>query len=176
MSGPLSHTDSQFLKHFFSMIAALAAILILLAIFAHVINSNSPKPANPGLNKVVGERLAPVGGVYAGNTGQAALEQAKAAAEKAAAAQVAYGGTTDGKTIFGDLCHTCHEAGIAGAPKLGDKAEWGPRIAQGIDTLVSHAIHGYTGKTGVMPAKGGNPALTDAQVKATVEWMVSQAK
>ena len=94
----------------------------------------------------------------------------------AAAAQVAYGGTTDGKTIFGNLCHTCHENAATGAPVITDKGEWAPRVAQGLDTLVKHASEGYTGKKGVMPARGGNPSLTDAQVKATVEWMVSQVK
>ncbi|HJU08981.1 MAG TPA: c-type cytochrome, partial [Rhodanobacteraceae bacterium] len=80
-----------------------------------------------------------------------------------------------GKTIYGNLCHSCHDAGVTGAPKLGNKADWAPRIAEGIDTLVKHAIDGYTGPDGNhMPAKGGNPALTDAQVEATVKWMVSQ--
>ena len=84
--------------------------------------------------------------------------------------------STDGKTIFDNLCHSCHTAGIAGAPKVGDKAEWAARIAQGADTLDKHAIEGFTGKTGVMPAKGGNPALTDEQMKAVVAWMIEQSK
>ena len=58
----------------------------------------------------------------------------------------------------------------AGAPKVGEKAVWAPRIAQGKDALYEHAIKGK----GVMPAKGGNPALTDDQVKATVDWMLEQ--
>ena len=70
----------------------------------------------------------------------------------------------------------CHGAGVAGAPKLGDKADWGPRIAQGNDTLYQHAIQGFQGKKGVMPPKGGNTALPDDQVKAAVDYMVSQAK
>ena len=94
----------------------------------------------------------------------------------AAASQVAYGGTTDGATIFGNLCKTCHETGAGGAPKISDKAAWAPRVAQGLDTLVKHATEGFTGKSGVMPPKGGNPALTDEQIKATVTWIVSQVK
>jgi cytochrome c5 len=104
------------------------------------------------------------------------MQAAAEAAAKAAASQVAYGGTTDGKTIFGNLCQTCHLAGVAGAPKVGDKAAWAPRVAEGVETLIKHATEGYTGKSGVMPAKGGNAALNDAQIKATVEWMVSQVK
>ncbi|RYY90710.1 MAG: cytochrome c5 family protein, partial [Comamonadaceae bacterium] len=57
-----------------------------------------------------------------------------------------------------------------------DKADWGPRIAQGNDTLYEHAIKGFQGKKGVMPAKGGNTALPDADVKAAVDYMVSQAR
>ena len=59
---------------------------------------------------------------------------------------------------------------------MSDKAAWAPRVAQGMDTLLKHAIEGFTGNTGVMPAKGGNPALTDEQMRATVEWMVEQVK
>jgi cytochrome c5 len=65
---------------------------------------------------------------------------------------------------------------VAGAPKLGDKAAWGPRIAQGIDTLYTHSIKGFQGKAGMMPPKGGNMALSDADVKAAVDYMVAQSK
>ena len=76
--------------------------------------------------------------------------------------------------IFNNLCTGCHTSGAGGAPTL-DKAHWTARIAEGKDALYDHAIHGYTGPDGgVMPAKGGNPALTDEQVKATVDWMLSQ--
>lgn len=176
MSNPITKTDAVFLKRFALLIGFLAVVAILLGGLAMHIYSKNPPPQNPDKEKILAERIAPVGGVYAGDTGRAAMQAAQADAAKAAASQVAYGGTTDGKTIFGSLCHSCHETGVAGAPKVGDKAEWGPRIAQGVDTLVKHAIEGFTGKTGVMPAKGGNPALNDAQVKATVEWMVSQVK
>ena len=80
------------------------------------------------------------------------------------------------KVIFGDLCQTCHTTGAGGAPKITDKAAWAPRVAEGIDTLIKHATEGFTGKSGTMPPKGGNPALNDAQIKATVEWIVSQVK
>lgn len=82
----------------------------------------------------------------------------------------------DGKAVFDKTCTACHTAGIAGSPKLGDKAAWGPRIKQGKDMLYKHAITGFTGKTGTMPAKGGNTALADADVKAAVDFMVSKSK
>lgn len=176
MTNPIPNTDSVFLKHFAMLIGSLGVLALLLVVLSTYIYNANPPAENPNKAAMIDQRIAPVGGVYAGNTGRAAMQAAQDAATKAAASQVAYGGTTDGKVIFGSLCHSCHETGVAGAPKVGDKAEWAPRIAEGVATLVKHAIEGYSGKTGVMPPKGGNPALNDAQVKATVEWMVSQVK
>ena len=70
----------------------------------------------------------------------------------------------------------CHQTGVAGAPKLGDKADWGPRIAQGKDTLYKHATEGFNGNKGAMPAKGGNPALKDDEIKTIVDFMVSKSE
>ena len=124
--------------------------------------------------------IAALGAWLAAGTAQAQLPtipvEALKAAAAAAASQVAYGGTTDGKTIYDNLCTGCHTSGAGGAPKL-DAVGIGARMAaQGMDELVKKAIEGFTGSAGVMPAKGGNPALTDEQVKATVEWMVAQSK
>ncbi len=80
-----------------------------------------------------------------------------------------------GKGVYGKTCAMCHAAGVAGAPKPGDKADWGPRIAQGKDTLYKHAIEGFTGAKGLMPAKGAAPNLTDAEVKAAVDFMVDKS-
>lgn len=99
-------------------------------------------------------------------------EQGAAPAEETAVAQVADGG----KQAYGKICFACHTAGVAGAPKLGDKAVWEPRIAQGMDTLISHAINGFQGKTGAMPPKGGLPSMSDEDVAAAVSYMVEQAK
>lgn len=79
-----------------------------------------------------------------------------------------------GEKLFGSVCTTCHTAGLMGAPKLADKADWAPRIAQGKDTLYKNAIVGYQGKSGVMPARGGSQA-SDEEVKAAVDYMVSKA-
>ncbi|MFO1253594.1 cytochrome c5 family protein [Inhella sp.] len=81
-----------------------------------------------------------------------------------------------GKSVFNKTCALCHSAGVAGAPKPGDKADWGPRIAQGNDTLYKHAIEGFNGAKGAMPARGGGASLTDEQVKAAVDYMVNQSK
>jgi cytochrome c5 len=80
-----------------------------------------------------------------------------------------------GKKAYDTACIACHGAGIAGAPKLGDKAAWSARIGQGASVLYDHAIKGFQGKVGVMPAKGGS-ALPDADVKAAVDYMVAAVK
>lgn len=77
-----------------------------------------------------------------------------------------------GKSVFGKTCAMCHAAGVAGAPKPGDKADWGPRIAQGKDTLYKHALEGFTGAKGQMPARGASTTLSDDEVKAAVDYMV----
>ena len=176
VTNPVTSTDRVFLRHFSMVIGFLVMVMFVLQGLAWYLYSNNPPPENPKHQQEVEARIAPVGGVYAGDTGRAALLAAQEAAKKAAESQVAYGGTLDGKTIFGNLCKTCHENAATGAPVLTDKGAWAPRIAQGMDTLFTHAINGFNGSKGAMPAKGGNPSLTDAQVKATVQWMVSQAK
>jgi cytochrome c5 len=177
VSGSITKSDQSFLRQFSMMIGGLAVLTVVLILSALAIYSHEPKETNPNEPAKIAERIAPAGAVYAGNTGRAAMQAAADAASKAAASQVAYGGTTDGKAIYDHLCTSCHTAGIAGAPKLGDKSMWGPRIAQGLDVLVKHATEGYHGPDGnFMPPKGGNPALSEAQVKAAVSWIVGQAK
>ena len=83
---------------------------------------------------------------------------------------------TVGKSVYGKVCAMCHAVGAAGAPKPGDKTDWAPRIAQGNDTLYKHAIEGFTGAKGMMPARGANAALTDDEVKAAVDYMADQAR
>ncbi|WP_227429955.1 c-type cytochrome [Psychrobacter sp. I-STPA6b] len=76
----------------------------------------------------------------------------------------------DGKAVYDAICHTCHAAGLLGAPKYGDAGAWGPRIAQGKATLYDHAIHGI----GAMPAKGGAD-IPDEEVENAVNYMVEAA-
>ena len=82
----------------------------------------------------------------------------------------------DGATVYKSVCRTCHGTGVMGAPKYGDKAGWADRISNGIATLEEHAIKGYKGKKGMMPAKGGRASLSDDEVKAAVAYMVDSAK
>ncbi len=80
-----------------------------------------------------------------------------------------------GKTTYESSCTACHAAGVAGAPKYGDSAAWKDRLGQGTDELYSNAINGFKGKTGFMPPRGG-ANLSDAAVKAAVDYMVAGVK
>ena len=163
--------DLDFLKRFSLVIVFLTVVTGGLIVLSYFVHKSLPTEVDPGVAARTAARIAPVGAVYAGDTGAAAQAAAAAAAAASAAAQVAYGGTLDGSVIYGNLCAGCHTSGAGGASKM-VRADWTARLAQGADTLHRHAIEGFTGATGVMPAKGGNPALTDEQVIATVDWMV----
>ncbi|MBT9539076.1 c-type cytochrome [Thiobacillus sp.] len=105
---------------------------------------------------------------------EAAAPEAPAAAAPAPAEPVV-AENAQGKKIYGNVCSMCHAVGAAGAPKPGNKADWGPRIAQGKDMLYKHALEGFTGAKGVMPARGGSTTLSDEDVKAAVDFMADQS-
>lgn len=76
-----------------------------------------------------------------------------------------------GEAVVGAVCAACHSSGALGAPKIGDKAAWAPRIAQGYETLIKHAIEGIRS----MPARGGNATLTDNEVANAIAYMANQS-
>jgi len=118
---------------------------------------------------------APVAAVPATVPAAAAPLAAAAPVAGAPVAGLAVASADTGKKAYDTACIACHGAGIAGAPKLGDKAAWSARIGQGASVLYDHAIKGFQGKAGVMPPKGGS-ALPDADVKAAVDYMVASVK
>ncbi len=105
--------------------------------------------------------------------GPAATPAAPAAPAPAAAPAIA--SADSGKKAYDAACIACHGAGIAGAPKFGDKAAWTARLGQGANVMYEHALKGFQGKTGFMPPKGGS-TLPDAEVKAAVDYMVAAVK
>lgn len=167
--------DLDFLKKFSLVILFLMLVTAGLIGMAAWLHRAIPAEVPEAVVQQRLDRIAPVGEVYAGSTGAAAQAAAAAAAAAQAASQVAYGGTLDGGVIYQNLCAGCHTSGAGGAPTL-DHAHWDARLAQGVETLHRHAIEGFTGSAGVMPPRGGNPALTDEQVIASVDWMIDNLK
>ena len=111
-----------------------------------------------------------------GSAAQTAPAEARAPAKAAPVeARVAPARTPDtgaGKTVYQMSCAACHTSGVAGAPKLGDTSAWASRVAQGMPALYARAIKG----TGAMPPKGGNAGLPDTEVRAAVDFIVSQVR
>lgn len=95
-----------------------------------------------------------------------------AAQKPQAAAAPAKPGAVDGKAVYDKVCVACHQQSVAGSPPLGDKTAWAPRIQTGVDAMVQSVVKGK----GAMPPKAGNPALSEAEIRAAVEFMVSQSK
>ncbi|PKO71678.1 MAG: cytochrome c5 family protein [Betaproteobacteria bacterium HGW-Betaproteobacteria-14] len=108
---------------------------------------------------------APTAAAPAPATAAAAPAPAPAAAAPAA-------GAGNGKKVYDGACVACHASGVAGAPKLGDKGAWAPRLATGLDALTASVIKGK----GAMPPKGGNTSIPDADIRAAVEYMAAAAK
>ena len=77
-----------------------------------------------------------------------------------------------GSEVYGAVCLACHTTGAAGAPVIGDASSWAPRVEQGMDTLITHAINGYN----AMPAKGGCASCPDEEIQAAIEHMVAESK
>jgi cytochrome c5 len=121
-----------------------------------------------GTGSSVAERIKPVAQVNV-----ASAETPREPVKSAAAAPPP---SRNGQQVYQASCVACHDAGIAGAPKLGDKSQWAKHIAKGLDTLYASAVNGVQGSAGAMPAKGGNPALSNTEVRAAVDYMVARSK
>jgi cytochrome c5 len=157
---------------------ALIVAIVLLAQLAMNLYADRSRKNDPAMSDAaIEKRIAPVAKLVVDPNAPAPTPPAQPAtpvAQVAAAApaQGAAAGADAGKATFEKVCSACHGTGVLGAPKFGDKAAWAPRIAQGKDTLYNAALHGLR----AMPAKGGNPSLSDADVKAAVDYMVNAAK
>jgi cytochrome c5 len=174
MSQNPSHTkhDKHFFDSFMVVLGMLVAVAIVLIIVARLIGGATQSVYVTDDDRVrlaTAERIAPVGKVAVSGQDNSALEPPKEA--KAAPAQ-----DMDGEQAFNMACMACHGAGVAGAPKVGDKSAWGPRVAQGNATLYEHALKGFQGKAGFMPARGGNSTFTDKTVTNAVDYMVKAAR
>lgn len=162
-------TDRDFYRVFSGLLGALVALTVVLFVLATMIvsGSNLNKKNDAAAAKAVAQRIKPIGEV-AVSGGGSVMDSVVASANAAPADK--------GKSVYDATCAACHGAGVAGAPKFGDKAAWKDRIAKGNAALYNNAIKGFQGKSGFMPPKGGNTGLPDADVKAAVDYMVSKAK
>jgi cytochrome c5 len=157
-----------------SMILGVSIVLMLFIFILVAHHRDVPdrvqqhRGALLGTGSSVAERIKPVGQV------EVASAETRKEPVKIVAAASSPG--RDGQQVYQVSCVACHDAGIAGAPKLGDKGQWAKRIAKGLDTLYASAVNGVQGSAGAMPAKGGNPALSNAEVKAAVDYIVARSK
>jgi cytochrome c5 len=161
-------------------VALIVGIYLIVQLALHAYAGRSMKNDPSMSDTAVKSRIAPVAQLAIDPNAPVAAA-APAAAQPAVASVAipppappakAASGAGSGKATYDSVCHVCHAAGVAGAPKFGDKAAWAPRIKQGIAALHATALKGK----GAMPPKGGNPSLSDADVAAAVDYMVSAAK
>jgi cytochrome c5 len=157
--------DRVFLRQFSLVIAGFMVLTVALIFLARYVEPEPETDRNPSQAILAEKRVAPVGAVRSGDEGAAALAEAQAVMVAAAPAEEV---VVDGPTVYGGLCMTCHDAGVAGAPIKGSE-QMGERLAtKGLDMLVQNAINGIN----AMPARGGNPSLTDEQIRVAVEYML----
>lgn len=148
-----------------AVLSFVVPVLVIVAIAHLVMGGIKVDPKSLAFSEqATAARLKPVGEVTVGDAPSA---PAAPAAGPATVSQA-----KSGDQVYQSACALCHGAGVAGAPKFGDKAAWKTRIAQGADTLHTNALKGIR----MMPPKGGNAALSDAEVKAAVDYMVAQSK
>ena len=152
------------------LLAFLIPVIGIVMIASFVTGGLKVNPRNAA---TVAERLKPVGQVIIGEVpaelvAPGTTQPAAGAPVKTAAA----GGAEAGKNLYNTVCMACHAAGVAGAPKLSDKAAWNTRIAQGKAALYNSVLKGKN----AMPPKGGAMSAADADIKAAVDYMVSQAR
>jgi cytochrome c5 len=161
------------------VVLAFAVPITLIVMLVHLVTSGGDLPVNhPGMSgEAVAKRLRPVGEVVIDPNQPApvaapATVAAAAPVSGAKSAPAGHPATGKGKSVYDATCNVCHAAGVAGAPKTGDKAQWAARLKAGMSALYASSIKGKN----AMPPKGGNLALTDADVNAAVDYMVGLVK
>jgi cytochrome c5 len=143
------------------LLSFLVPIIGILLIVQLVLSGVSPDPGAV-TPEAVAARIQPV----------ARFEVGASAPAPAATGKAGKAGPADGKSVYDKVCFACHQQSVAGSPKLGDKEAWAPRIKTGVNSLMQSVIKGK----GAMPPKAGNPSLSDAEIRAAVDFMVSQSK
>lgn len=170
----MSKQDTHFINVFSVVIGLLVTIAVCIFAFARVVASHTQDRQLLGeaeYSKRVAARIqSPSQVAVAGQDNSALAIKNAGAAQSGSASPAAL--PKDGAEVYQQTCSACHAAGIAGAPKTGDKAAWATRIAEGKATLYEHAIKGFQSNGSVMPPKGGRVDLPDDLVKQAVDHMV----
>lgn len=167
--------DQKFFDLYSLVIGALAAVALVILVVAMKVadvTQGAFTRDSQEYQEAIAERIRPFGQVYLPGEEQEASAPAIETAEEPPPVAAAL----SGPQVYNAACLNCHGAGIGGAPVLGDATAWGPRIEQGVDVLKDHAINGYTGAIGFMPAKGGRTDLSDEEVAAAVDYMVGEVR
>lgn len=169
--------DQIFFRNFALAIGILALLMVLFAILSRIYGIDKAAEAERTAPAVT-ERTAPVGKAMMPGEEEEMQPEPEMAMESAPAVTAADTGGDPGQKTYDNLCVNCHGVSALASmiPQTGDADAWSPRISKGIEVLYDHAINGFTGNMGMMPAKGGNPALSDEDVKAAVDYMVSQSQ
>ncbi len=155
------------------LLSFIVPVVVIVMLAQLATGGKKPAPATAAGEEAVVKRIKPAGSVVVDPNAPAPVPEPVAmVAAPAAAAPAAGGGAAKGKSVYDTACMACHAAGVAGAPKAGDKAAWAPRLKTGNDALYAAAIKGK----GAMPPKGGNASLTDADIKSAVDYLIGLAK
>ncbi len=177
-----STPDQKFFDNFSAVLAGLLIFTVLCIVLAiSIANRSASVTDNPVYQERLEARLRPIGDVVIQGQdktlyGQDAVESVAVASAAPAATETVMASFDSGEAVYNSACTACHGLGVAGAPKTGDAAQWTPRIAQGMEVLYTHAIEGYQGSAGVMPAKGGRTDLTDDHVRWSVDYIIEQSQ
>ena len=167
--------DQKFFDMYSLVIGVLAAFALAILVLAMKMSDLTQGVYTRDIDEYraqVAERIRPIGQVYLpGEEQEASAPTIETAVEPEPVATA-----LSGPQVYNSACLACHGAGIGGAPRLGDAAAWSARIAQGTDVLNDHAINGYTGSAGYMPAKGGRVDLSDQEVSDAVAYMVEESQ
>ena len=166
----MSKADDIFYREFAVIILLLFLFTVCMIFLARVIGSAAFEDMQNS-NSAILERIQPMGKVRIGDPNKIAAASAPEAQQVAAAQPAASAPAKAGDAVYSGACAACHAAGVAGAPKLDDKAAWEPRLAQGIDGLVNSVLNGKN----AMPPKGGNPSLSEQEIRNAIEYMLKQA-
>ena len=167
--------DQKFFDMYSLVIGILAAVALAILVLSMKMTSLTQGVYTRDVEEyrqAVAERIRPVGEVYL--PGEDHAEPARSVTATPEPEPVA--AALSGPQVYNSACIACHGAGVGGAPIVGDAAGWETRLAQGTETLAKHAIEGYSGSAGYMPAKGGRMDLSDEEVAAAVDFMVAESQ